>query len=132
MWSRLVRSDWLSYPLGSRYWINSPTYFLVDCNCDTDGSNDCENGLCPCDNTGQCSCINDNIDGLLCDACIVGYTNFPDCDECDTDYYNKDNNQPPTCEPCSCDSDGSTDSECLDGSGQCTCKNDEYVLHIYN
>ena len=53
------------------------------------------------------------------------------CNSCETNYYNSydsTQNQPeknPTCELCSCDADGSLGSDCQDGNGQCTCKNDK-------
>ncbi|KAF9819861.1 hypothetical protein SFRURICE_004215 [Spodoptera frugiperda] len=41
------------------------------CQCDTAGSRDCQDGLCPCDEWGRCSC-KENVVGEKCSECLEG------------------------------------------------------------
>ncbi|KAH9636206.1 hypothetical protein HF086_007158 [Spodoptera exigua] len=41
------------------------------CQCDTAGSRDCEDGLCPCDEWGRCPC-KENVVGEKCSECLEG------------------------------------------------------------
>ena len=44
------------------------------CDCNEDGSNPDDT----CDkNTGQCTCLNNNVSGRKCDKCVAGSWNFP-------------------------------------------------------
>jgi len=71
------------------------SYDCCDCNCNTYGSNGCnDNGICNCKT---------NFDGINCNKCADGYYNFP------------------ACEACNCNSQGSIDVLCND-KGVCNCK----------
>lgn len=85
------------------------------CVCDAVGT---VNASTTCDAmTGQCPC-KDNVDGVHCDRCKVGYFNLTD-----------DNLA--GCTTCSCDVAGTstTDPSCDLLTGQCTCK--KYVTGKY-
>ena len=51
------------------------------CECNDEGST-----VHHCNENGLCSC-KENIVGDKCDSCMEGYSNFPDCNECDHGYY---------------------------------------------
>ncbi|KAL1130902.1 hypothetical protein AAG570_012143, partial [Ranatra chinensis] len=77
------------------------------CRCSAKGTEESTGGLVLCDQlTGQCKCK----------PFVVG-TN---CDQCQVGYYNIGSGK--GCEPCDCDSLGSTNSSCDVVSGQCYCK----------
>ena len=48
-------------------------FYLLACNCNEEGSS----GI-TCDDNGVCSCKSDIVNDK-CDACDVGYFNFPTC-----------------------------------------------------
>ena len=59
---------------------SSTSLIFKDCACNPDGRKDNT-----CDITsGQCSCI-DNVSGLKCDACAIGWYGFSNCKR-KTDY----------------------------------------------
>ncbi|XP_055353825.1 laminin subunit beta-4-like [Paramacrobiotus metropolitanus] len=51
----------------------------TDCWCVTEGAG---SGICN-EVTGYCKCKNDNIAGQYCDACRVGFCNYPVCEPCE-------------------------------------------------
>lgn len=87
------------------------------CGCDTFGSVRVQ-----CDaHTGHCTC-REGFQGDHCTSCSPGYYGFPRCQRCD------------------CHLAGTVEAQCdvakgycfCDDSGQCPCKVNELVLHLYS
>ncbi|XP_078675414.1 usherin-like isoform X2 [Branchiostoma floridae x Branchiostoma belcheri] len=83
-----------------------------DCSCSLAGT---EGGDITCGDTGQCNC-KANVINLKCDRCNYGYKLLTA-------------SNPNGCEPCQCNTYGSTSQFCNPDTGQCQCKtNVEGVL----
>ena len=99
--------------------LESPKYhFFKACNCNGDGST----GII-CDDNGKCNC-KANYMNDKCDACNVGFFNFPTCEGNQCLNQNSIEQQMiffPNIKACNCNADGSSGIMC-NGNGVCSCK----------